>query len=83
MTKVQVRSGQEISFNILPYWEDPDGDAFYLSNATVPPEDLVTFTPDGKIAFNDAGLSPGTKQVQLTFRDENGETGRGRSRSSR
>ena len=29
MTKVQVRSGQEISFNILPYWEDPDGDAFY------------------------------------------------------
>lgn len=77
MTKVQVRSGQEISFNILPYWEDPDGDAFYLSNATVPPEDLVTFTPDGKITFNDAGLSPGTKQVQLTFRDENGETGEG------
>jgi hypothetical protein len=77
MTKVQVRSGQEISFNILPYWEDPDGDAFYLSNATVPPEDLVSFRPDGLITFNDAGLSPGTKQVQLSFRDEHGETGEG------
>ncbi|WP_394215656.1 Ig-like domain-containing protein [Brachybacterium vulturis] len=72
ITKVQVRSGEEISFNILPYWEDPDGDAFYLANATVPPEDLVTFRPDGLITFNDAGLAPGTKQIQLTFRDENG-----------
>ncbi|MDN5893202.1 MAG: Ig-like domain-containing protein [Nocardioides sp.] len=77
ITKVQVRSGEEISFNILPYWQDPDGDAFYLANATVPPEDLVTFRPDGLITFNDAGLSPGTKQVQLTFRDENGDTGEG------
>jgi len=76
-TKVQVRSGEEISFNIQPYWEDPDGDAFYLANATVQPEDLVTFRPDGLITFNDAGLSPGTKQVQLTFRDENGLAGEG------
>lgn len=77
ITKVQVRSGEEVSFNILPYWEDPDGDAFYLANAVVEPEDLVTFRPDGLITFNDAGLSPGTKQVTLTFRDENGDTGEG------
>lgn len=77
MTKVLVRSGQEVSFNLLPYWEDPDGDAFYLANATVEPEDLVTFRPDGQVTFNDAGLSPGTKQVTLTFRDEFGETGEG------
>jgi large repetitive protein len=77
ITKVQVRSGEEISFNILPYWQDPDGDAFYLANATVQPEDLVTFRPDGLITFNDAGLAPGTKQVQLTFRDENGLEGTG------
>ena len=77
ITKVQVRSGEEISFNILPYWEDPDGDSFYLANATVAPEDLVTFRPDGLITFNDAGLSPGTKQIQLTFRDENGLAGEG------
>lgn len=77
ITKVQVRSGEEISVNILPYWQDPDGDAFYLANATIPPEDLVTFRPDGLITVNDAGLSPGTKQVQLTFRDENGLAGEG------
>ena len=77
ITKVQVRSGEEISFNISPYWEDPDGDAFYLANATVAPEDLVTFRPDGLVTFNDAGLAPGTKQVQLTFRDEHGTQGEG------
>ena len=75
--KVKVRAGQEVSVNIQPYWEDPDGDAFYLANATVEPQDLVSFTPDGLVTFDDAGLSPGTKQVQLTFRDENGETGEG------
>ena len=77
MAKVQVRSGQDVSINILPYWEDPDGDAFYLANAEVEPQDLVSFRPDGLITFNDAGRSPGTKQVQLTFRDEHGETGEG------
>ena len=77
VAKIQVRSGEEVSFNIQPYWEDPDGDAFYLANATVQPEDLVSFQPDGLVTFNDAGLSPGTKQVQLTFRDEHGQTGEG------
>ena len=77
ITKVQVRSGEEISFNILPYWEDPDGDAFYLTNAVVQPEDVVSFRADGLITFNDAGLQTGTKQVQLTFRDEKGMTAEG------
>src|SRR5690625_6952168 len=42
ITKMQVRSGEEVSLNILPYWEDPDGDAFYLADATVEPEDIVS-----------------------------------------
>ncbi|WP_114856400.1 Ig-like domain-containing protein [Brachybacterium sp. YJGR34] len=77
VTKVQVRSGEEISFNITPYYEDPEGDAFYLANAQVAPEDVVTFSPDGLVTFNDAGLSPGTKEVELTFRDEFGAEGTG------
>ncbi|WP_246954780.1 Ig-like domain-containing protein [Brachybacterium sp. Marseille-Q7125] len=77
MPKVQVRAGESVSFNILPYWEDPDGDAFYLSNATIQPQDIVTFRTDGTVMINDAGLSPGTKQIQLTFRDEHGATGEG------
>src|SRR5690625_7688905 len=74
---MQVRSGEEVSLNILPYWEDPDGDAFYLADATVEPEDIVSFRADGLITFDDAGLTTGTKQVQLTFRDEHGQTGEG------
>ena len=77
ITKMQVRSGEEVSLNILPYWEDPDGDAFYLADATVEPEDIVSFRADGLITFDDAGLTTGTKQVQLTFRDEHGQTGEG------
>ncbi|MBP2383463.1 Ig-like domain-containing protein [Brachybacterium sacelli] len=76
-TKVQVRSGEDISFNIKPYWEDPDGDAFYLTNAKAEPEDVVSFQPDGLITFNDAGIETGTKQIQVEFRDENGDTGEG------
>lgn len=75
--KVQVRAGQEVSVNILPYWEDPDGDAFYLANATVQPEDVVTFRADGLVTFTDAGLTLGTKTVQLVFRDEKGMQGEG------
>lgn len=77
VTKVQVRSGQEVSFNILPYWQDPEGDAFYLANATVEPEDVVTFRADGLVTFTDAGINVGTKRVQLTFRDEHGMQGEG------
>lgn len=76
-TKVQVRSGEDISFNIKPYWEDPDGDAFYLTNAKAEPEDVVSFQPDGLITFNDAGIETGPKQIQVEFRDENGATGEG------
>ncbi|MBM7501397.1 Ig-like domain-containing protein [Brachybacterium muris] len=77
VTKVQVRSGEEVSFNVLPYWQDPDGDAFYLANATVEPEDVVTFRADGLVTFTDAGIATGEKDVQLTFRDEHGMQGEG------
>lgn len=77
LTKVKLRTGASVSLNILPYWQDPEGDAFYLADASIPPEDLVTFRPDGRITIDDAGLTTGTKQVQLTFRDEHGATAEG------
>src|SRR5699024_9097057 len=76
-TKVQVRSGEDISFNIAPYWQDPDGDAFYLTNAAAEPEDVVSFQPDALITFNDAGIETGTKTVTVESRDEHGPTGEG------
>ncbi len=75
--KVKVRSGEEVSFNVLPYWEDPDGDAFYLAGATIEPEDVVSFRADGLITFTDAGLATGEKQVDLVFRDEHGASAEG------
>lgn len=77
LTQVQVRSGKSVSLNVLPYWQDPEGDAFYLADATMEPEDVVTFRPDGLVTIDDAGLATGTKQVSLTFRDEQGATAEG------
>lgn len=72
--RVQVLSGQTVTLNVLPYWEDPESDAFYLADATIQPEDLVTFRADGTVTVDDAGLKTGPKQVTLTFRDEHGAT---------
>ena len=72
ITRVQVLSGESVTLNVLPYWEDPEGDAFYLADAAIAPEDLVTFRPDGTVTVDDAGLVTGPKQVALTFRDEHG-----------
>ncbi|MDO5661903.1 MAG: Ig-like domain-containing protein [Brachybacterium sp.] len=71
-----IRQGQEFSFNVLPYMIDPDGDAFYLADATTPgDDDVVTFTPDGMITFKDSGLTTGEKTVELTLRDARGGAG--------
>src|SRR5699024_706520 len=74
ITAVQVLSGETVTVNVLPYWEDPEGDAFYLADARISPEDLVTFRPDGTVTIDAAGLVTGTKQVTLTLRDEHGTT---------
>lgn len=71
--RLSIAQGAAITFNAAPHFRDPDGDAFYLANATVEGEDdLVTFRPDGLVTFNDAGLTTGDKPVRLTFRDARG-----------
>ncbi|MGP9746359.1 Ig-like domain-containing protein [Brachybacterium sp. AOP29-B2-41] len=72
--RVQVLSGSTVTLNVLPYWEDPEGDAFYLADASIAPEDLLSFRADGTVTLDDAGLVIGTKQITLTFRDEHGKT---------
>ncbi|GAA4531011.1 Ig-like domain-containing protein [Brachybacterium paraconglomeratum] len=72
--RVQVLSGSTVTLNVLPYWEDQEGDAFYLADASIAPEDLVSFRADGTVTIDDAGLVVGAKQVTLTFRDEHGMT---------
>ncbi|WP_240613450.1 Ig-like domain-containing protein [Brachybacterium endophyticum] len=71
--KMKVRSGRDFSFNVLPYFRDPDGDDFYLAGASVDGEDSVTSTPDGVVSYTDAGLADGEKSISLTLRDSTGE----------
>lgn len=71
--KMKIQSGRSFSFNILPYFRDPDGDDFYLADASVDPEDSVTFTPDGVVSYTDAGLEDGEKSISLTLRDDKGQ----------
>src|SRR5699024_3570089 len=77
ITKMQVRSGEEVSLNILPYWEDPDGDAFYLADATVEPEDIVSFSANELITFYDSGLSFTSTPVQIAIFVEHRQSGEG------
>ncbi|MFC0676123.1 Ig-like domain-containing protein [Brachybacterium hainanense] len=73
--KIEVASGRSVSLNVLPYMQDPEGDAFYLANAAVAPDDTVSFTADGHLTFHDSGKSPGEKEVRLTVIDEHGLAG--------
>lgn len=73
--RVTISAGATVPFNVLPHFRDPDGDDFYLADATVDSQDdKVTFRPDGMVTFHDAGLTTGDKTVTLTFRDVLGET---------
>ncbi|MCS6711096.1 fibronectin type III domain-containing protein [Brachybacterium sp. EF45031] len=75
--KLKIRGGESASLNVLPYWQDPDGDAISLHQATIAPEDQVTFRPDGHLTVHDAGLKTGTKRIDLQVRDEKGLVGAG------
>ena len=68
-TKVTVASGNRITTQVLGDWVDPDGDAFYLTTATVSAPDTVTYKPEGVVVYSDAGASNGLKLVTLVVSD--------------
>jgi hypothetical protein len=72
-TKTTVADGGRISTQVVGDWVDPDGDAFYLSNATTADPDRVSYKPDGVVVFSDAGSGPGLKTVTLTMTDGQAE----------
>lgn len=69
---ISVEQGQQVSYNVLTDWIDPDGDDVYLVNASPLGGDSVRFSPDGNLTFQHKSAELGQKEVQFTVSD--GET---------
>ncbi len=72
-TKASVPSGGRITNQILGDWVDPDGDPFYLTNASVAAPDAVSSKPGGTIVFSDSGSGSDLKIVTLVVSDGSDE----------
>lgn len=66
---LSVEQGQQLSYNVLADWNDPDGDDLYLVNASPTGGDTVRFSPDGFVTFEHRSAELGTKEVQFTVSD--------------
>jgi hypothetical protein len=68
-TKVDVQSSGRVTTQVLGDWVDPDGDAFYLTSASVPAPDSVTYKPEGSIVFSDSPNGGDLTSVTLVVSD--------------
>lgn len=73
-TVAVVELGKAVEVNVLADWFDPDGDPLVLVGAeATTPGDEVRSRPDGFVTFQDAGTSPGRKEVTIRVSDGFGE----------
>lgn len=73
-TKLTVQSAGRISNQVLGDWVDPDGDPFYLTNASVAAPDAVSYKPGGDLVFSDSGAGGDLKVVTLVVSDGSSES---------
>ncbi len=66
---VSVEQGQQISYNLLADWNDPDGDDLYLVDAAPTSGDVVRTSPDGYVTFEHKSAELGLKEVAYTVSD--------------
>jgi hypothetical protein len=66
---VQVASSGRVTINTLGDWVDPDGDPFYLTNASGGDGGTVTFKPTGEVTYQDNGAGPSTQEIVLSVSD--------------
>jgi len=64
-----VAANGRVSTQVLSDWIDPDGDAIYLTGASIASPDQVGFKPDGVVVYTDGGETTGVKTVALTVSD--------------
>lgn len=68
-SKTTVAEGGTATAAVLGEWIDPDGDPIYLQGASIPPPDVVTFRPDGRVTIAEAGGVGALRTVLLTVTD--------------
>ncbi len=73
VTKTTVGAGGRISTQVTGDWIDPDGDPFFLTSATTPGADRVSYQPDGVVVFTDSADGGTQKTVTLTMSDGRAE----------
>ncbi|MEO8093713.1 MAG: tandem-95 repeat protein [Pseudolysinimonas sp.] len=72
-TKVTMQASGRITTQVLSDWVDPDGDAFYLTSASVAAPDSVSYKPEGTIVYTDSGTGGDLKLVSLVVSDGKAE----------
>lgn len=73
---VSVVSGGEVTYDVRPDWQDPDGDQIYVSKVESPNESMTAKVgPDGTVAVKDLGKNqPGRYDLKVTVSDGSKET---------
>ncbi|WP_172979989.1 Ig-like domain-containing protein [Agromyces agglutinans] len=72
-----VSAGGRVTVPALGEWVDPDGDPFFLAEASVAGPDRVTWSADGVVVFNEATGPGGLRTVGLLVSDGRGGVGAG------
>jgi len=73
-SKAIVEAGGRVTSQVLADWVDPDGDAFYLTSASVAAPDLVSYKPSGAVVFSDGGDGGEVRIVTLIVSDGTSES---------
>ena len=73
-TKAVVQSAGRVTTQVLGDWVDPDGDAFYLTSASVAEPDAVSYKPGGAVVYSDSGSGGDLKLVSLVVSDGTAES---------
>jgi hypothetical protein len=73
-TKAVAPAGGRVTTQVLGDWVDPDGDAFYLTSASVAEPDSVSYKPGGAIVYSDSGGGGDLKIVSVVVSDGTAES---------
>ncbi|MGO1582308.1 MAG: Ig-like domain-containing protein [Actinomycetaceae bacterium] len=67
--RMDLALGGTGEIDVLASMVDPEGDEMLLAGAQTDSDDVVHFTPDGRLTFVDTGTSSGLKEVTVTVSD--------------